>query len=240
MGTVFRIEVLGGRVAQATIADAVGLLHRVDEVFSPYRPDSAISRLGRGELAMRDCPPEVAGVADLCADAYRRTEGYFTPAYHGGFDPTGLVKGWSIERVHDLLVAAGSVSHSINGGGDIRVFGTVADGTPWEIGITDPTVPGSCIAVVPGTDIAVATSGTYERGQHVINPFTGEPARELVAATVLYPDTALADAFATAMLAMGRAAIDWAGYQPDLEALTVGSDGAIRWTAGFPARTGAG
>lgn len=234
MGTVFRIEVTGAPVGADVLEEAVAQLHRIDVMFSTYRPDSPVSRLSRGEISLRDCPAEVAAVADLCATAYQRTGGYFTPTFAGRWDPTGLVKGWSVEQVHSLLLAAGSTAHSVNGGGDVRIHGEVEPGRPWEVGITHPLVADSFVAVVRGTDLAVASSGTYERGLHVVNPFTGRPATELVAATVTGPDLSMADAFATALLAMGRDAIDWARRQDDVEALVVAGDGTLQHTPGFP------
>jgi thiamine biosynthesis lipoprotein len=235
MGTVFRIEIGTAAVPEATIEAAVALLHHIDEVFSTYRPDSAISRLGRREVTLRDCPEEVREVAGLCAEAYRRTGGYFTPTYGGGYDPTGLVKGWSVDEVHRLLTAAGSVCHSINGGGDVRVFGRLADGQPWRVGITHPLAPHTCLTAVSGTDLAVASSGSYERGEHVVNPFTGRVATDLAGVSVIAADTAFADAFATAMMAMGREAIPWADRQLDLEAVSVDRAGNVAFTEGFPA-----
>lgn len=233
MGTVFRIEVCGAAVHESVLDEAVALLHWLDEVFSTYREDSPVSRLSRGEIALGDCPAEVAEVAALCARAYECTAGYFDPGFAGGYDPTGLVKGWSVERVHDLLRGAGSTAHSVNGGGDVRVFGETAPGAPWQVGITHPLAPDSFVAVVSATDLAVATSGNYERGPHVINPFTGRPATELAGVTVTGPDLALADAYATALLAMGADALDWATRQPHTEALIVHADGTLRTTPGF-------
>lgn len=240
MGTVFRIEVCGDPVDEAVLDDAVAQLHWVDATFSTYRPDSPVSRLSRGEIDLTDCPPEVAEVAALCADAYQCTAGYFDPGFDGRYDPTGLVKGWSVERVHALLRSAGSTAHSVNGGGDVRVFGETAPGAPWQVGITHPLVPDAFVAVVCASDLAIATSGSYERGPHVINPFTGRPATELAAVTVTGPDLALADAYATALLAMGGAALDWATRQAQIEALIVHADGTYQKTPGFADLAGGG
>jgi thiamine biosynthesis lipoprotein len=72
---------------------------------------------------------------------------------------------------------------------------------------------------------AVATSGTYERGQHVLNPFTGQPATELVSVTVVGPELTVADAYATAALAMGAQAPAWLDGLDGYEALVIGPDG---------------
>jgi len=107
------------RPIRIAIARAVSWLHRVDAVFSTYRDDSQISRLGRGEVSLAACDPDVAEVLDLCAQVGRETNGYFSSTYGGRLDPTGLVKGWSIQRAatdhspssSSRLVASGQPAH---------------------------------------------------------------------------------------------------------------------------------
>ena len=83
-------------------------MHWVDATFSTYRDDSDISRLGRAELRIDECAPEVAAVLAMCAQATLRTDGYFNAMAGGRLDPSGLVKGWSVEQVSRRLEAAGS------------------------------------------------------------------------------------------------------------------------------------
>ena len=78
---------------RAAIADAVTWLHRVDDVFSTYRYDSQVSRLGRGELRLVDCDGDVEEVLELCAQVGRETDGYFSSTYGGRLDPTGARQG---------------------------------------------------------------------------------------------------------------------------------------------------
>jgi thiamine biosynthesis lipoprotein len=92
--------------------------------------------------------------------------------------------------------------------------------------------------VVGGTDFAVATSGTYERGLHVINPRSGTPAGALRSVTVVGPDLAIADAYATAAVAMGRRGVDWlarlagSGY----ESAVITEEGEAFRSDGLPVR----
>src|SRR4051794_40751881 len=183
MGTVFSVDLRTPEVPDAALADVVRDWHWVDEVFSTYREDSQISRLGRGELAVEDCAPEVGQVLSLCADVQILSDGYFSATPRGSLDPSGLVKGWSIERASAALVAAGSRSHAINGGGDVRCLGRPTRETPWRIGIADPLRPGQLVATVSGEDFAVATSGVAERGCHVLDPHTGRAAEGLASLT---------------------------------------------------------
>lgn len=237
MGTVFSFDVQAddgdeSRV-RTTIGAAVGWLHRVDEVFSTFRPDSDISRLNTGELTLAQCDPLVPEVFQLCSDVARETRGYFSPTFAGRLDPTGLVKGWSVERASELLLDAGLGDHCVNGGGDVRARGEPEPGRGWSVAITHPLNREGFAAVVQVRDGAVATSGTTERGLHVLNPFTGRPATRLASVTVVGPDLTRADAYATAALAMGDAARDWLAGLDDYEALAIAPDGAGWSTSGF-------
>jgi thiamine biosynthesis lipoprotein len=235
MGTVFSFDLHDPNIADGALAAAVAWLHWVDATFSTYRYDSDISRLGRGELRIEDCAPEVATVLDLCAEATRRTDGYFTATPGGRLDPPGLVKGWAVEEASRQLTDAGSRRHSVGGGGDVRVVGAADDERPWRIGVSDPHRPGSLATIVSLTDAAVATSGTSERGAHVLNPLTGLPATELASVTVVGPSLTWADSYATAALARGAGAREWLATLTDYEAIVIDPLGTAWWTPGFPA-----
>jgi thiamine biosynthesis lipoprotein len=234
MGTVFSIDVRDPGPWADAIADAVAWLHRVDAVFSTYKVDSDISRIRRGELAIADADPDVARVLELCEVVEAETEGYFTAYWDTEVDPTGLVKGWAIEQASRILKAHGSRNHAVNGGGDVHLAGEPAPGEPWRVGISDPLDRTRLLTVVtsPGRDFAVATSGVAERGDHIVNPVTGERAGELAGVTVVGRSLTRVDAYATAAFAMGRPALRWIeplGY----EALLVSADGAVMATPGF-------
>jgi FAD:protein FMN transferase len=208
MGTVVSIDIrtpLPARRLAAAVADVVALLHRVDRAFSTYRVDSWVSRLARSEIRLGDCPADVTEVYALAEACRVATGGAFDPGYRGDgtLDPTGLVKGWAAERASALLVAAGAVDHCLNAAGDVRLRGQREPGQPWRVGIADPHRPGRLVATVTGTDLAVATSGTAERGAHIVDPRSGGAASGLAAVTVAGPDLARADAYATAGLAAG-------------------------------------
>ncbi|WP_377274442.1 FAD:protein FMN transferase [Peterkaempfera sp. SMS 1(5)a] len=243
MGTVFSFDIRdadagadpGRRAAiEAALRDAVDWLHRVDAVFSTYRPDSQISRLDRGELTAEECDPEVAEVLERCAQAAESTGGWFTARPGGRLDPSGLVKGWAVEHAARLLRAAGSVSHSVGGGGDIQTTGGAAPGQPWRIGIAHPLRPGRLAAVAAGSGIAVATSGNAERGTHIQNPHSGAPATDLASLTVVAQSLTEADVWATAGFAMGPDCLGVLEARSGLEALAVLPDGSLRSTSRFP------
>ncbi|MBU2662526.1 FAD:protein FMN transferase [Actinoplanes bogorensis] len=207
MGTTVSIELTDER--PDLVADVCRWLHEVDARFSTYKADSEVSRFGRGELRIEDCSADLRHVLEVCADLWRDTDGYFDAYASGSLDPSGYVKGWSVEVASARLAAAGSHDHYINAGGDIRMRGRHPEGGPWRVGIRHPWEADKVSWVLALHDGAVATSGTYERGDHVINPRTGKPASGLRSVTVVGPDLAVADAYATAALAMGEAGIAW-------------------------------
>jgi thiamine biosynthesis lipoprotein len=212
MGTVVSIELADDQPEhelRALIDDVCAWLHEVDARFSTYKADSEVNRLQRGEITIAECSADLRHVLDACADLWRDTDGYFDAYASGPLDPSGYVKGWSVEVASARLAAAGSRRHFINAGGDIRMRGGNPDGEPWRVGIRHPWEADKLSWVLAVAEGAVATSGTYERGDHVINPRTGKAARGLRSVTVVGPNLALADAYATAALAMGEGGISW-------------------------------
>jgi len=206
----------------------------VDARFSTFKSDSEVSRLGRGEVAASDISPDMRHVLDACDVLRSETNGYFDAYATGSLDPSGYVKGWSVQVASDRLLAAGVPNHCVNAGGDIRVRGHGPDGTPWRIGIRHPWQKLKVAWVLAGDDLAIATSGTYERGFHVIDPYRGVPAADLASVTVVGADLARADAYATAAVAMGPRALDWLAGLADHECAVVTSDGAAFTSAGLP------
>ncbi len=237
MGTVFSIDVRGPAIDPEEVEEVVRWLHWVDSTFSTYQPDSQISRLGRGELTVADCAPEVGEIMDRCERLRDDTDGYFSAYPHGALDPSGVVKGWAIEQASDRLRRAGSANHCVNGGGDVQCAGDAAPGQPWRVGIAHPLRPGDLAAVVAGTDLAVATSGTAERGAHVIDPHTSRAPEVLASLTLVGRYLSDVDAFATAAFAMGPAARNWVERTPGIEGFAVALDGATWCTPGFQVGT---
>ncbi len=225
MGTAFTIDIRDPGDWQPAVEQVVAWLHHVDAVFSTYRPDSDICRIQRAELRVADADPEVSEVLELCARAQAATEGAFSALPRGRLDPTGLVKGWAIERASRLLTEHGSANHGVNGGGDLQLAGESAPGRAWTIGISDPHDRSRIASTVSGHDFAVATSGTAERGQHILDPFTGRPATSLASATVTGPSLTFADAYATAAFVLGRQAIGWIDQIDGYAALLIDAEG---------------
>ena len=181
MGTVVVIDVYatGGATEQLArevsgqLAEAVAILHRADATFSTYRPDSPVSRLRRGEITSAQVPAEVAEVLGRCAVARDLSGGWFDPwAVPGGFDPSGYVKGWAAQHAVGAFRADGICGVLVNAAGDIASRGGLGNGKPFRIGIADPRALLRLAEIVELTG-AIATSGTYERGEHLIDPHLG-------------------------------------------------------------------
>jgi thiamine biosynthesis lipoprotein len=152
-----------------------------------------------------------------------------------GVDPSGLVKGWSVDRAGEVLDEAGAINYSLNAGGDIRLRGRPLPDEPrWRVGIQHPEVRDKLAAVVEGNDLAIATSGAYARGEHVLDPHTRRAPLGVLSVTIVGPELATADAYATAAFAMGEAGPEWTASLGLYEAMTILADGRVLLTPGFP------
>ncbi len=239
MGMAVTIDVRDPDVPIAAIDDVVNWLHHVDATFSTHKPESPISAIGRGELGLDDTSEEIRGVLRQCEILRRDSGGVFdvfaVPAPNGTrFDPSGIVKGWSIERSAEILEQHGCANFCVNAGGDIAIRGNPSPGQPWRVGIRHPQQAHAVAAVVhAGRRLAVATSATYERGAHIVDPRTGQPTTGLASATVVGPDLTFADAYATIVFVMGMDGLEWVDHHPEYDAYIITHDDTTHWTPGF-------
>jgi len=255
MGTVVSIEVPAGTDPRL-VSVTTRWLHRVEHLFSVFLPDSEISRIGRGELAVDDADPDVRHVLTRCDELELLTRGAFchrSRVADRPLDPSGYVKGWSVERALLDLRMAGLDRACIGAGGDIAGF--VADGDePWKIGIRNPDDPRGVAAILDLADGAVATSGEYERGRHIQRQGARRAApgmdvggpdaalSHLTSVSVVGPDLGTCDALATAIWAAVPVGIavpaggadlampDWLVAFPDHDVLVCTSDGRVRYS----------
>jgi thiamine biosynthesis lipoprotein len=209
----------------------------VDATFSTYRSDSEVSRLSRGELTLNDAHPSVGEILDRCEELRGMTDGYFDARARsdGSLDPSGLVKGWAVDRAAELLDDLGICNYAVSAGGDMVLRGGALPEPTWRVGIQHPLDRDEVAAVVETTDLAVATSGEYARGQHVIDPHTGQPPVGVLSVTIVGPELATADAFATAAFAMGSRGPHWTARLRGYDAMTILSDERVLSTPAFPA-----
>jgi FAD:protein FMN transferase len=227
MGTVASIRMRAGRADG--LDAALDALHDVDARFSTYRADSEINRLDRGELLLADASPDVREVLDRCERLSRETDGYFSVRAGGRLDPSAYVKGWATQRAAECLRAGGLTDFCIGVGGDV-----VTRGGPWRVGIQHPFERDALAAQVDASDVAIATSGGYERREHIRDPHSRHAPDGVLSVTVIGPDLGLADAYSTAAFAMGVRGPEWTLGLDGYESLTILADGCVLRTPGFP------
>ena len=239
MGTVvtmdlYLLEDYDRDTVQLRIDRAVADLHEVDNVFSTWQPTSAISRVRCGALDLAAAPAVLIEVLAACASIREASWGWFDPwAMPGGVDPSGYVKGWAAQRAAMLLDGPATSGVLVNAAGDVFVLGAPTTATSFRVGVVNPFSPNT-LALVVEVDAAVATSGTYERGDHLIDPGSGAPRADVASATVTGPDAGVADALATALAVGGTSVLPAIDELDNYEGLTIGHDGVVAHTPGFP------
>lgn len=234
MGTVVSFDLRGDGDHEAALQEAIGWFHAVDERFSPYREDSEVSRFGRGEVQEADISADLAEVIAACDAVATIADGAFAATRAGRFDPSAYVKGWSVERAGRILLAHGCADWSVNAGGDVLVASSDTSRAPWRIGVRHPFDRGALAMVLQAHDLAVATSGRSERGDHLDDPRSGAAATGAASTTVCGPDLGFADAYATAAFVLGEDGPAWVAGLPGYECWTVFDDGRVLATEGFP------
>ncbi len=251
MGMPIVLDVYDEDVEDSALERSFNWLRQIDAIFSTYRPDSEISRLNRGELELDRCSPAVRSVLERCERLRRATDGYFDhcaaavwsdvcprPGGDGerpAVDPSGFVKGWAIDGVARILERAGARNYCAEAAGDMRLKGH-PDGAPhWRMGIQHPSRPDSVAVVLAMSEGAIATSATYARGQHIVDPYTNAAATGVSSVTIVGAGKlATADAYATAVFAMGRAGAAWAAQHiHPYEAFIVQDDDTVLSTPGL-------
>lgn len=158
-------------------------------------------------------------------------------------DVDGIAKGYAIDRAVEVLQRSGAPGGMVEVGGDLRLFGHGPTGGKWIVAIRSPfeEIAWAEIELQEG---AVCSSGDYARfveidGRrfgHIIDPRNGWPTEETHAVTVVGPDAATADAWATALSILGIAGLDVLEVQPGMEAIVVTGgpgDYEVRATSGF-------
>lgn len=240
MGMAISFDIRSPVPDLTALREVVEWLHHVDATFSTYRSDSEITRLGRGEIGLSDVSAEVTDVLHTCVMLTTITDGCFdacaVPAPNGTtLDPSGYVKGWAIERAAHMLEARGARNFCINAGGDIAVRGSREPGEPWRIGVRHPAEADRQATVIDAHGpLAIATSATYERGAHIIDPRTAQPTTTIASATIIGPDLGIADAYATAVFVMGTDGLTWIEEQPGYEAFIITHDDMTMWSSRWP------
>ena len=236
MGMPIVVDVRDDNTDEAALDHVFAWFRWVDVTFSTYKEDSEISRLARGELAPSDALPEVRWVLNRCEQLREETRGFFDARATGRLDPSGLVKGWSVDRAAELLRHAQIRNFAVSAGGDMCLSGRAVPELSWRVGIEHPRERLQVAAVVEANELAIATSGAYARGAHIIDPYSGRAPDGVLSVTVVGPELATADAYATAAFAMGPDfGPPWTARLRGYEAMTILANGTVLSTGRFPA-----
>ena len=156
-------------------------------------------------------------------------------------DLGGIAKGYAVDRAMAVLKRGGITRAMVNAGGDALIAGDRL-GKPWIVGVRDPNERDKVVLRLPLTDTAISTSGDYERYfdeggvryHHIIDPKTGDSARQLRSATVLAPSALRSDALSTAVFVMGaRRGMAMINRLDDVDAVVVTPQGKVLYSRGL-------
>lgn len=290
MGTEVAVELWHADLNQAEhCADQVfAEMRRIDELMSPYKPDSELSRINN--LAA-DAPVSISDelfdlvkasfkYSDLSAGAFDITfssVGYLydyrkkqhpsdaainelLPAinYHHillnetqhtirfairgvRIDLGGIAKGYAVDNAISILQTCGVVNGFVKAGGDSFVLGN-RDGQPWMLGIKHPRQENKVVVRLPLSNVAVSTSGDYERFfiengariHHIIRPSTGKPVAENWSVTVIGSKALETDALSTTLFVMDlKSAMALVNKLPGIDAIIIDAKGEMHYSNGL-------
>lgn len=284
MGTQAKVEfeLTDQKIAMQLIDDVVEEMNRIDQLMSPYKPNSELSLVN---LNAAKKPIKISNeFFDLLVKSQR-----FSELTHGAFDisfsslaylydyrnkkkPTeaqilklkaainyqkiildnkqktvffedprikidlgGIAKGHAVDQSIKILQAAGIKNAYVNAGGDSRLIGR-KNNRLWYIGIKHPRDPDKLLVNLPLEEVALSTSGDYERYfeesgvryHHIIDPQTGDSAREIRSATILANDSTTADALSTSIFILGvEKGMALINEMPDVSAIMVDKNGKL-------------
>jgi len=123
----------------------------------------------------------------------------------------GIGKGYAAEKAREMLQQMGVKSGIVNASGDLTAWGLQPDGKPWTVGIAHPDMAGLPFSYLNISDMAIATSGNYEKYivvngkkySHTIDPRTGLPVTGIKSVSIICANAEMADAMATPVTIMG-------------------------------------
>ncbi len=220
------VDRLGAEPVAAAMAAGRACLDRLEQRFSHYRADSEINRWVSGADVPADAIADIEHVLRECGRLHAESDGVFRARNPrtASLDTAGYVKGYAIGAAAEVLAAAGLRNVVVGVGGDVHCAGRAAADRPWRVAVQDPARSHAVLALIDATDLAVATSGTAQRGEHIWGPVASGP---LASLTVIGPDIAEADAYATIGFAMGEAGMPWVRTREGYRSVAVRIDGSV-------------
>ena len=252
----------GSELSLVNAAAANGPVRISDELFQLVARAQEFSRLTGGAFdityasagALYDyregrLPDDISLARAVQAIGWRHLQlDPMTPALHFTrpgvrIDLGGFAKGHAVDRCIALLLRHGIRHAIVSAGGDSRVLGD-RRGRPWTIAIRDPRCPEGVVALLPLQDVAVSTSGDYERffvrdgvrHHHLLDPRTGRSPLHVRSVTVVAPDGLTAEALGKAVFVLGvERGLRLVEQQSDCDAVVIDADGQLHCTPGFSA-----
>ena len=235
MGMPITIEITDKSKNKKEINKIFDYFKSVDNRFSTYKKKSEISLINKGLVKKEDFSNDMREIFSLSEETKKITSGYFnimTPS--GIYDPSGIVKGWSIYKASCILKKDGFENFYIDAGGDIQTSGKNSSVEKWKVGIRNPTNNNEVIKILELSGEGIATSGSYIRGDHIYNPNdTIHIIKDIVSLTVVGPNIYEADRFATAAYAMGSKGINFIEQLEGFEGYIINSNSTATFTNGF-------
>jgi thiamine biosynthesis lipoprotein len=156
-------------------------------------------------------------------------------------DLGGIAKGYAVDRAVRLLQAAGIEHALVTAGGDTRVIGKRWN-RAWNVGIRDPRNKQGVVTMVPLEDMAISTSGDYERFfiedgvryHHIINPGTGTSSSEVRSVSIIGQDATTTDALSTSVFVLGvDAGLQLVDTLHGIEAIIIDNQGQMHYSTGL-------
>lgn len=234
MGMPVTVEIVGDAVDIEIFERIYAFFEFVDATFSPFKETSEVTRVNRGELDLADACDDMQRILQLAEQTRRATDGFFDVWHAGTFNPSGVVKGWAIAEAAERMRAAGYSDFYVDAGGDVQVHGHNAQGEKWRVGIRNPFDPKGIVKRLAVSDCGVATSGLYNRGQHIYDPKSAQTPRTTIASiTVIASSVSDADRFATPAFVMGGDGIHFIESLAGFEGYQIDTAGLATMTSGF-------
>ena len=226
-------------------------LSQLYDIYTPYQGVQGLYQLnqqaGQGPVKLE---PEALDLLEFGQDCFRLTEGRVNVAtgavlsiWHDlRLDVGAVAKGYAVQQVTETLEEAGYRDFILSAGGNVQAQGTPPDRDNWTVGVQSPEEPGKLVAAIEVSDMAVVTSGGYERFytvegrqyHHIVDPSTLYPAERMLSATVICPEGGLADCLSTALfLTEPQEALEFVRTIPNARAVLTTLDGEILDSAGL-------
>jgi len=181
------------------------------------------------------------GYRNLMLDAQARTVRFAREGVR--IDLGGFAKGYAVDNGAAILRRHGIAHAIVTAGGDSHIVGD-RRGRPWTIGIRDPRRAGEVVALLPLEDVAVSTSGDYERYfesdgvrfHHVIDPATGRSPSGVHSVTTVAPDGLTTEALSKTVFVLGAAkGLQLIESLPNVDAVVVDGEGRLHFSSGLMA-----